>query len=298
MRYLLFAALVPLLWACGRVEDSKEYKELQARYDSVVAVSSGKATENTELNRMIEEIQSNLDSVAKDQLLVGELNKEGYANQKDQIDAKIAAISSYMEKNRNKMAALEKKLSRSGKSNKALKTLVGNLKKQIMDKEAQIAEMQSTIQGLEVRVGELNQTVASKDQEIASKNEEITRKDAELSERQRTIESKETELTTAFYTFGTRKELADMGVIKKEGGVLGMGKTVKISERLDNSKFKKVNLKSLTEIRLGIVKKKKVVSAHPDNSYYFTSSGQEVFMKISDPAKFWSLTKYCVIEID
>jgi hypothetical protein len=158
--------------------------------------------------------------------------------------------------------------------------------------------MQSTIQGLEVRVGELNQTVASKDQEIASKNEEITRKDAELSERQRTIESKETELTTAFYTFGTRKELADMGVIKKEGGVLGMGKTVKISERLDNSKFKKVNLKSLTEIRLGIVKKKKVVSAHPDNSYYFTSSGQEVFMKISDPAKFWSLTKYCVIEID
>jgi hypothetical protein len=47
-----------------------------------------------------------------------------------------------------------------------------------------------------------------------------------------------------------------------------------------------------------MVKKKKMVSSHPDNSYYYTISGEEVFVKITDPAKFWSLTKYCVIEVD
>jgi chromosome segregation ATPase len=298
MKYILFASLAFLGFACGNVENSKEYKDLQAKYDSVVAVSSGKSGENAELSRMIEEIEANLDSVAKDQMVVGELNKEGYSNQKEKIDAMIAGINSYMEQNKAKMVALEKKARKSGKANAALQKMIETLKKQITEKEVQIVEMQQTIQGLEVKVGELNQTVATKDQEIATKNEEISKKDQELVERQKTIDNKETELTTAFLAFGTRKELAEQGIIKKEGGVLGMGKVAKISDKLDNSKFKKINIKSLSEIKLGIVKKKKVISAHPENSYYFTTSGEEVFLKISDFNKFWSLTKYCVIEID
>jgi chromosome segregation ATPase len=298
MKNILFIVLAVFVFSCGNVENSKEYKELQARYDSLAAVSTGKSGENAELTRTIEEIEANLDSVAKDQMVIGELNKEGYANQKEKIDAMIAGINSYMEQNKAKMEALEKKAKKAGKANGALQKMIATLKKQITEKETQIVEMQSTIQGLEVKVGELNQTVAAKDQEITTKNEELSKKDNELVERQKTIDNKETELTTGYFAFGTRKELADQGIIKKEGGVLGMGKVVKISEKLDNKQFKKVNIKSLSEIKLGLVKKKKVVSTHPENSYYFTTSGEEVFLKISDNNKFWSLTKYCVIEID
>lgn len=294
MKKILFIGLAFIAFSCS-VEESKEYKALEKKYDSLLAVSTGKASENAELTRMIEEIESNLDSVSKDQSVVKELNKEGYKNQKEKIDAMIAGINSYMEQNKAKMVALEKKVAKSGKANTALQKMIESLKKSIEEKETQIAEMQSTIQGLENKVGELNQTVASKDQEISSKNEEISKREQELIERQKTIDSKETELTTGYYTFGTRSELQEQGVIKREGNFLG--KVSKISEKLDNAKFKKVNIKSLTEIRLGIAKDKKVISAHPENSYYFTSAGQEVFLKISDYQKFWSLTKYCVIEI-
>ena len=296
MKKFLFAGLTFFAFACGSVESSKEYKELQAKYDSVAAVSSGKSGENAELTKIMEEIESNLDSVAKDQMVVSELNKEGYSNQKEKIDAMIAGINSYMEQNKAKMESLEKKAKKAGKANGALQKMISTLKKQISDKEVQIVEMQSTIKGLEVKVGELNQSVAAKDQEISTKNDELSKNERELIERQKTIESKETELTTGYFTFGTRKELAEQGVIKREGNFLG--KISKISEKLDNSKFKKVNIKSLTEIKLGLVKKKKVVSSHPENSYYFTTSGEEVFLKISDYSKFWSLTKYCVVEID
>lgn len=294
MKKILFIACAFVAFSCS-VEESKEYKALEKKYDSLLAVNQGKGAENAELTRMIEEIESNLDSVSKDQKVVTELNKEGYENQKEKIDAMIAGINSYMEKNKEKMVALEKKLSKSGKANTALQKMIENLKKTITEKETQIAEMQSTIQGLENQVGELNQTVASKNQEIASKNDELSKREQELIERQKTIDSKETELTTGYYTFGTRSELQDQGVIKREGNFLS--KISKVSEKLDNSKFKKINIKSLTEIRLGIVKEKKVVSAHPENSYYFTTAGQEVFLKISDYQKFWSLTKYCIIEI-
>jgi chromosome segregation ATPase len=298
MKNILFVILAIFVFSCGNVENSKEYKELQAKYDSLAAVSTGKSTENAEMSKTIEEIEANLDSVAKDQMVIGELNKEGYANQKEKIDAMIAGINAYMEQNKTKMEALEKKAKKAGKANGALQKMIASLKKQIVEKEGQLAEMQSTITGLEVKVVELNQTVAAKDQEITVKNEEISKKDNELVERQKTIDSKETELTTGYFAFGTKKELAEQGIIKKEGGVLGMGKVLKISDKLDNTKFKKVNIKSLSEIKLGLVKKKKVISAHPENSYYFTASGSEVFLKISDYNKFWSLTKYCVVEID
>jgi chromosome segregation ATPase len=296
MKKLLFVGLAFVAFACSSVENSKEYIELQSKYDSVLAVSSGKSGENAELTKMIEEIESNLDSVAKDQMVIGELNKEGYTTQKEKIDAMIAGINSYMEQNKSKMEALEKKAKKAGKANSALQKMIASLKKQITEKEGQIVEMQSTIQGLEVKVGELNQTVATKDQEIATKNDELSKKENELIERQKTIESKETELTTGYFTFGTKKELTEQGVIKREGNFLG--KISKVSDKLDNSKFKKVNIKSLTEIKLGLIKKKKVVSAHPENSYYFTTSGNEVFLKISDYNKFWSLSKYLVVEID
>lgn len=296
MKKALFVAIGFLVFACGNVEESKEYKELQAKNDSLMSVVTGTRGENAELNLMMEEIESNLDSVAKDQMVVNELNKEGYQNQKDKIDAMIAGINSYMEQNKGKMEQLEKKAKKEGKANSSLQKMIATLKKQISEKEVQLVEMQSTIQGLEVKVGELNQTVATKDQEISAKSEEINKKENELVERQKVIDTKESELTTGYFIFGTRKELVEQGVVKKEGNFLG--KTLKLSEKLENSKFKKVNIKSLTEIKLGIVKKKKVVSAHPENSYYFTTAGEEVFLKISDYNKFWSLTKYCVVEID
>lgn len=287
-----------LAWSCGKVEESKEYQELLARYDSVVAVSAGKSGENTDLNKTIAEIEANLDSVASKQNIVNELNKEGYENQKEKIDAIIAGMNDVMVQNRKKVLALEKKIKNSGKENSALQKVVESLKKQILEKEEQIVAMQQTIQGLEVKVGELNQTVASKDQEIATKNDQISQKDNELAERQKTIDNKENELTTAWVAYGTKKELAAKGIIKKEGGVLGMGKVLKLADRPDNNNFNKINTKTLSEIRLGLVKKKRMVSSHPDNSYYYTISGEEVFVKITDPARFWSLTKYCVIEVD
>jgi hypothetical protein len=287
-----------LAWSCGKVEESKEYQDLLSRYDSVVAVSAGKSGENTDLNKIITEIEANLDSVASKQNIVNELNKEGYENQKEKIDAIIAGMNDVMVQNRKKVLALEKKIKNSGKENSALQKVVESLKKQILEKEEQIVAMQQTIQGLEVKVGELNQTVASKDQEIATKNDQISQRDNELAERQKTIDNKENELTTAWVAYGTKKELAAKGIIKKEGGVLGMGKVLKLADRPDNNNFKKINTKTLSEIRLGLVKKKRMVSSHPDNSYYYTISGEEVFVKITDPAKFWSLTKYCVIEVD
>ena len=298
LRNFCFLVLSFSIWSCGKVEESREYQELLAKYDSVVAVNSGKSGENADLNRIISEIESNLDSVTRSQNVISELNKDGYENQKEKIDAMIAGMTQFMEKNREKMAALEKKIKRSGKDNSALQKVIESLKKQITEKEEQIVAMQSTIQGLEVKVGELNQTVASKDQEIASKNEQISQKDNELAERQKTIDNKETELTTAWVAYGTKKELAAKGIIKKEGGVLGMGKVLKLADRPDQNNFRKINTKTLSEIKLGLVKKKRMVSAHPDNSYYYTISGEEVFVKITDPAKFWSLTKYCVIEVD
>jgi DNA repair exonuclease SbcCD ATPase subunit len=286
------------LFACGNVEESAEYKELQSKTDSLEAIVAKNEQELEEYTLLINEIEAGLDSVAKDQLAVAELNKEGYKSQKEKIDAMIAGIDRYMEANKKKMEALEKKLAGNSTKNAALEKIIANLKKDIEKKDTEIAALRSTIQGLEEKVGELTQTVAEKESQLAQKNAELSAREADLMEKQRTIDAKDTELNTAYYVVGTRKELRDAGIIKKEGGALGIGKTVKLSEKLDNSKFKKVNIKTTGEFKIGIAKKKNLITPHPGDSYFFTTSGKEVTLKIQDAAKFWSLSKHCVIEID
>lgn len=295
---ILIYALAFFLFSCGGVENSQEYKDLQAKNDSLAAAAASDEKNLEEYTQMMNEIEANLDSVAKDQLAVAELNKEGYQNQKEKIDAMISAIDSYMETNNRKLAELERKSKKSSGKNKALQKMISTLKKTLADKEAEIVTMRSTIAGLETKVEELSATVTEKESVIAQKESELTAKDNDLVEKQKTIDAKESELSTGYYVYGTKKELVEMGLIKKEGGVLGMGKTAKISDRLDNSKFKKINTKTLSEIKLGIAKKKKLITTHPGDAYFFSSSGSEIVLKISDPAKFWSLSKYCIVEID
>ncbi len=55
-------------------------------------------------------------------------------------------------------------------------------------------------------------------------------------------------------------------------------------------------MKTMDDLSLGVTKKNNVISSHPADSYYFTKNGDEVHLKITDYKRFWSLTKYLVVE--
>lgn len=294
-KYLLSIAVLAMLASCS-VEDSQEYKDLQSKTDSLEAAASQNQQELDEYKDMLGEIEANLDSVTRNETMITELNKEGYATQKERIDAMLKNIETYMAANKEKVEALEAKSKANSGKNKSLASAVAKLKAQLAEKETAINALKQTIVGLTEQVDSLSKTVQEKDAAIAQRESEIASRDNALMEKQRSLDAKETELNTVYYIFGTRKELLTSGVIVKEGNILK--KIPKPSAKMDRSKFKTANLKTLSEIKLGITKTKEVITQHPTDSYYFAAEGKEVTLKITDAAKFWSLSKYLIVSID
>lgn len=291
---LLFAGLVfvftLLLNACG-ITETEEYRDLEQENDSLATELRNRDQQLEAVAISMDEVESNLAAIEKNELAINTLKNEGQMKQKDKINEMIKGIDSYIDDSRKRISELEAQVKNSKSSNASLNKMVAQLKRSVAQKEAQIVELRSTINVLQVERDSLSATLALREEEINKRNEEI-------SNNQRQIEEKETFITTAYYKVGSRKELADKGIIKKEGGVLGVGRTLSLADKLNPVNFKKINIKNVREIELGDTKKKNVVSVHPSDSYFFANSNGKVYLTISDHHKFWSVSKFLVVEVD
>jgi hypothetical protein len=103
-------------------------------------------------------------------------------------------------------------------------------------------------------------------------------------------------LNTAYFAFGSKKELLDNKVISTEGGVLGLGKNKELAADFNKDYFTEVNITELKEIPLGY-KKIEFTTNHPEDSYKLVETEMIDKLVITDAKKFWSVSKYLVIVV-
>ena len=67
----------------------------------------------------------------------------------------------------------------------------------------------------------------------------------------------------------------------------------------DNSYFKKIDISQVKTLDL-FVKKAKIITTHPSDSYQLITgqNGAVEMIEITNPEKFWSASKYLVIEVE
>ncbi len=73
-------------------------------------------------------------------------------------------------------------------------------------------------------------------------------------------------LNTAYYCYGTFKELKEQGVVTKEGGFIGLGRTEKLTDDFNKKYFTQIDITETTSIDI-FSKKVKIVTTHPSGSY-------------------------------
>merc|ERR1711916_247633 len=160
------------------------------------------------------EISTNLNEIRSRESSI-ELNSEsGDKNVHDRITEDIQIINDLMEQNKEKIADLDKKLKGSWYQNSKLKKeyLV-----QINEKDSQIVSMKENLEQLNFTVEELNTNIST----LTAANVE---KDSILNANVGIIDQQTQQLNTAYYAFGTVKQLVEENVLAKEGGFLGLGK--------------------------------------------------------------------------
>lgn len=281
-------ACVALLASCG--QQSAEYKKLKAENDSL-RIENTKSTE--ELNEMLStlnDIEADIQSIrdAENYITIqrqsgGELSQ----TRREKIKQNMQLISETLKKNRAQISELEEKLKKSGIQSDALRKTVQRLSSELNEKTKMIVALQEDLAKKDVRIQELDEMVSSLNEDV----ENLSTTAAAQSEK---INEQDKALHTAYYCFGTTKELKDQKILSG-GGLFSKSKV--LQDGFNKDYFISIDIREVKEIPL-FAKKAKLRSNHPEGSYEFIEDEDgNLALIIKDENTFWSLGKYLVIEV-
>ena len=275
MKKVLIATTIctAMLASCG--QNSAEYKKLKAENDSL-------RIENTKSNAEMDEILGTLNDVEAD--IQSIRDAENYLNIQQQ---KGDLNKSNREQIKENMQLISETLKKSGIQSSALRKTISRLSSELDQKANMIVTLQEDLAKKNVRIQELDEMVASLNEDV----EDLSTTTAAQSEK---LQEQDKQLHTAYYCFGTAKELKDQKILSG-GGLFAKSKVLQSGFNKDY--FISIDTREVKEIPL-FAGKAKLKSNHPEGSYEFVKDEDgNMTLKITDEKAFWSLGKYLVIEV-
>lgn len=295
-KYILLFAAVPFLFtACNQ----KKVDELESQVGSLEQQSAEYKKGWDDATLTIEsylsdfnEIEANLEEIKKNEGIIStHLEGETKPAQKQNILSSITALNELIQKNKTLVADLDKKYKNSTYKNKELDKMVASLNEKILEKETELAQ-------LKVELEKSNFQVATLTTELNTVSEAKTQLEAQNTQQANVIAKQTEDLNTVYYVSGTYKELKEKGVVDKEGGFIGLGKTKELTDDFNEGAFTKVDLRTFTELPINS-KSAKIVTNHPTTAYQLVEGDKEIEeLVISDPNTFWKSSKYLVVLTD
>ncbi len=278
-------SLIAFLFACNTDELENKIADLEAEKLEANGNLEGKEALIVDFIGSMNEIEANLAQIKERENLIttrfDKGNVEMNGNMKDQIMGDIDLINNLLLENKDKMAALNSKLRKNKEES--------NLK---------IVELETMIEGLAVRMQEKDGEIAELHTQLAEANKQLMVLFEEYNNRIEELGDQEDELNTAYYCYGSAKELKEQGVISKSGGFIGIGKTAKLSDDFNREYFTKIDISTVNEIEL-MSKKVKIISNHPSESYKIEGEDDSAEkLLILDSDAFWSSSKYLVMVVE
>lgn len=286
MKKILFLLVgVALLSSCGEMQRNKS---LKAENDSLNLALAERDAELEGIMEAFNEVQEGfrLINEAENRVDLNNSSREG-ATAAQKIREDIHFITEKLQDNRNRIAELEELLKNSKYASSQLKKAITNLKEELAAKTQQIETLQIELASKNIRIAELDDAVAGLNQNVADLTAENKAKEA-------MVASQDKALNVAWFVFGTSSELKDQKIISKKF----LQKT-KVLEDDDFNKdyFTQIDIRTDKEIKL-YSKEAKLLTAHPEGTYELKKDAKgQLTLVITNPNKFWSISRYLVIEV-
>ncbi len=290
MKNLLFLLLIiPAMWQCTSGPSAKELRLIN---DSLMVEAAQKDSQMNFLVETMGNIETNLKLIKEKEKLIAVQSQSGDKNLAtgEAINQDIHMIYELMLQNKEYIQNLEKKLNKSTADNIEIRKLIGGLNEQLQAKSLEIVQLQENLQKKNILIDELNYEVMGLSFAIDSVKtiNKTTREQ---------LEATKTEANTAFYALGTRKELKNKNIIVRQG-FLFFGSDKVLKEDFESEYFTKIDTRTTTELPL-YASKAKVLTSHPADSFELTTDeNKDLILEITNVAKFWSISKYLVVEVN
>lgn len=278
---LLVVALATVgLAACGSREKNSDLANIE-QSDSLQRIISQKDNEINDIMETFNQIQEGLREINEAENRVNIVKSGEGADKRHQIIENIQFISSTMKQNRALIAKLRQQLREGSVKGEQLKKTIDNLVKQLDEKDLQLRQLRAELDAKDIHIATLDET-------INNLNSNVSNLKTESSQKTETINAQDKQLNTAWFVFGTKKELKEQRIID--------GNKV-LESNFNKSYFTKIDIRIEKEVKL-FSKSAKILTMHPSSSYTLERDANKMYvLRITNPQLFWSTSKYLVIVV-
>lgn len=287
---MLLAAVCTLSFVTScNTKKEKEQKAQDpnaATIDSLRQALAQSQNESSDMFETLSQIQDGFDQINEAEGIVNVENRQGEKGNKQRIIDNMTLIQNKLKLNRELIANLQQQLRASNQSDSRTKAkleeMVANFNKQLEDKSKEIEDLRAQLAEKDIKIAEQGEQINALNTNVS----DLTQKNEEKA---RTVAAQDKELNTAYYVFGTKRELREQRILQR-GDVLK-------SNDFNKDYFTRIDLRVTKTIRL-YSKSAKLMTSHPASSYSLDKDAQGQYtLRITNPQAFWSVSKYLVITV-
>lgn len=285
-------SLLPHYFPCNGYKEDKEQQSLAEISKQELATA---LNERDQLLALVTEVSAGLEQIKQieSMMTISDRHPEKNASQQAQILSDINALKDTVRQRKNQLLDLESRLHNSTINNKDLKETIDALRIQMDSQIEEIESLRLQLIAANEHIGSLNSFIGTLNNTVDSLNTKVTRVTGERNEAQATSTRLENELNTCYYVVATKSELKSHKIIQT--GFLRKTKLMKSG--FDKGYFVTSDKRTLRSIPLN-AKKINILTNHPASSFELTDENGQKILRITNPAQFWSMSNYLVVEKD
>ena len=282
MKKLFFASLCLAALVGCQDNKSKVDNAVSAERDSLNKVIAQKDNEINDIMSTFNQIEEGLREIGQAEGRISVARDGEGASRTQRIAENMQFIQQTMQQNRELIDKLRTQLRESSINGEQLKKTIESLALQLEEKDKELQQLRAELDAKDIHIMDL-------DEKIANLNTNVSNLSNESAKKSETISAQDKQLHTAWFVFGTKKELKDQQILKN-GKVL--------QGNFNKEYFTKVDIRVDKEIKL-YSRSAKMLTSHPSSSYTLQrDANKQYVLRITDPQLFWSTSKYLVILVD
>ena len=280
-KLLFFAACTVAVASCNQDAVKKAEQAALQQRDSLEQIIAQKDNEINDMMTTLSDIEEGFREIKEAQNRVTLAKSGEGTNTKQRITENLQFIQSAMQQNKELINKLKQQVRESTVKGGQLKKIIDNLTQQMEVKDKQLQSLREELDKKDIHIAELDEMVSDLNTNVASLKEENTQKTE-------TISTQDKALHTAWFVFGTKKEL-------KEQNILDAGEVLR--SNFNKEYFTKIDIRIDKEIKL-YSKSAEILTSHPASSYTLQrDANKQYVLRITNPDAFWSTSKYLVIQV-
>ena len=282
MKKILFmAACAVAMTACQDGVNTQQSAALTQKIDSLTKVNVQKDNEINDMLSTLNDIEEGFREISEAEGRVTVARRGEGSNSTARIRENMQFIQTTMAQNRELINKLRQQVRQGSISGEQLKRTIENLTTQLEAKENELQALRAELDAKDIHIAEL-------DEQVAQLGEDMAQLQDDNQQKEQTISTQDKQLNTAWFVFGTKSELKEQNILK--GGDV-------LQDNFNKDYFTKIDIRIDKEIKL-YSRDAKLLTNHPAGTYTLDrDANKQYVLRITDPTRFWSTSKYLVIQV-